>query len=174
MLIIAFSHLSLIKELQHFSSKTKFHRVKFIALTTSSNLFSATFIVEIYRHSTVANHPDRFHIAGNERCVREWEIPSRAEYASIRSRSNRSRDKIYSVPRWNSIKTPRAVVFIERPRWKIEAHEARLRRKVGVSFPKHFPFIRRVFAVLPAPSSGLSGKKPTPVSARTRFNSDAL
>lgn len=57
---------------------------------------------------------------------------------------------------------------------KIEALEARLRRKVRVSFPKHFSFIRRVFAVLPASSSGLSGKKLTPVSARTRFNLDAL
>lgn len=42
------------------------------------------------------------------------------------------------------------LAFIDEPWSKIEVPEARLRQKVGVSFPKHFPFIRRLFSQLRA------------------------
>lgn len=78
------------------------------------------------------------------------------------------------TPRRDGTQLKHLARFIEEPLLKIEAPEAEAstesRSQFSETFSAHSPCIRRS----PAPSSGLSGKKPTPVSARTRFNSDAL
>lgn len=166
---------SLVKEraFQHFSSKIKFSHVKFIVLSTSSNLQRGIYCRNIY-----VSRLSRIILRSISYCRNEAGMCSANEKLYLApNMCPYVRDLIARGIKFTSSRDEtqlKHLAFVEEPWSKIKAPEARLRRKVGVSFPKHFPFIRHVFAVLAAPSSGLSGKKPTPVPARTRFNSDAL